>query len=131
MILDIVASKRASHISGWGVFQSSDSLASNLSQAAWAPSGKRAVSVVALRVAAGQQPSRTPTPEGVPTAKELYDLFCYIDTDGDGEVDGQEVAAAIEKGALLEWYAFMLDFMPAARCSHTSTRMGAHDTIES
>jgi hypothetical protein len=29
-------------------------------------------------------------------------------------VDGQEVAVAIENGALLDWYAFMVDFMPGS-----------------
>lgn len=59
-------------------------------------------------------PARTPTPDGTPSAKELHELFCYIDADGDGTVDGQEVAAAIEEGVLLEWYAFMRDFMPGS-----------------
>ena len=58
--------------------------------------------------------ARTPTPEGTPSAKELYELFCYIDKDGNKTVDGQEVAVAIENGALLDWYAFMVDFMPGS-----------------
>jgi hypothetical protein len=57
---------------------------------------------------------RTPTPEGTPSAQELFDLFCWIDADGDNAVDGQEVARAIEQGALLEWYAFMHNFMPGS-----------------
>jgi len=47
--------------------------------------------------------ARTPTPEGTPSAAELYDVFCRIDSDGDKRVTGLEVATAIQEGTLLEW----------------------------
>lgn len=63
---------------------------------------------------AGRDSSRKATPEGTPSAAELYALFQYLDTDGSESICGQEVACAIKDGALLEWYAFMQDFMPGS-----------------
>ena len=46
--------------------KTSDSLAETLSAANWNPSGKRDVSVIALRVAAGLQPSKRALPTILP-----------------------------------------------------------------
>ena len=73
-LLDSQRDGKASHLAGWAAFQESQSLASTIREAHWKPSGRRDASVIALRVAAGLQPSKRALPTILPEGlgKEMH-----------------------------------------------------------